>query len=365
MRILFAALFVCWLPIEAAAVDVLNGRLINKRCALCHGTFGQGAPGPDTPRIAGLPKSYTISILKDFVTGERLSEDMVAAAGLNDLTEQDLHDVSAFLAEIDLRNDPRFVVSGPPGDVEAGEKYYMKECRRACHQRDGYGTPEKGVPPLAGQHAEYLIEAIKGFQARTRVHENDPGDTTFDDLGEKEITDLVAFITTLDEPTEPRYAKLPQFDLQEVMTPTTRTAILIDDIIQTVARIPLGDVDREDAILAMNKRAAELDMKLVARQDLSETLAKRGITVPYVAIFQYCDAFESSAIVASNPAFAAYMPCRIALVEDDDGLDWLVMMNLDVLVNNRLMEGKQAQAVIRVNRRMLDIMIVGAAGEES
>jgi len=365
MRMLIATLFVFWLPLEAAAVDVLNGRLINKRCALCHGTFGQGAPGPDTPRIAGLPKDYVISILEDFVKGERVSEDMVVAAGLNELTEQDLHDVSAFLAEIDLRNDPRFIVPELPGDVAAGEKYYMRECRRACHQRDGYGTPEKGVPPLAGQHTEYLIQSIKGFQARTRVHENDPGDPTFDGLSDKDINDLVAFIATLDEPTEPRYAELPQFDLQEVMTPTTRTAILIDDIIQTVARIPLGDIDREDAIAAMNKRATELGMKLVGRQDLSDDLAKRGITVPYVAIFQYCDAFESSEIVASNPAFAAYMPCRIALVEDAGGLDWLVMMNLDMLVNNRLMEGKQAQAVIRVNRRMLDIMIAGAAGEES
>ncbi len=364
MRILIAALFVFWSPLEAAAVDVLNGRLINKRCALCHGTFGQGAPGPNSPRIAGLPKDYMIDLLNDFVSGKRVSVAMVMAAGLDQLTEQDIHDVAAFLAEIDLRNDPRFVIPVPPGDVEAGKDLFMGECRRGCHQRDGYGKPSKGVPPLTGQHSDYLVHAIKGFQVRQRVHDNDPGDPTFDDLSDQEIADLVAFVATLDTPTTPRFAELPQIDLQEVMTPTTRTAILIDDVIQTVARIPLQwGVSRDDAITAMNDRAAQLDMDLVRRQDISDDLAARGIAAPYVAIFQYCDVFESSEIVANNLVFAAYMPCRIALVEDAEGRDWLVMMNLDMLVNNRLVEGLGAQSVIRVNQRMLDIMIAGATGE--
>lgn len=365
MRLLVAALFVLWLPSEAVAVDLVNGRLINKRCALCHGTFGQGAPGPNSPRIAGMDKDYLIQVLKDFVSGERDSVAMVMAAGLNELSERDIHDVSAYLSQIDLRNDPRFVIPVPPGDAAAGEELFMRECRRACHQRDGYGTPRKGVPALAGQHTDYLAFAIKGFQDRERVHDDDPEDPTFDSLGDSQIADLVAFVATLDTPTDPQYAQLPEIDLQSVMTPTTRTAILIDDVVQTVARIPLQTgVDREDAIEAMNRRAAALDMKLSGRQDVSDRLAKQGITVPYMAIFQYCNAFESSEIVANHPTFAAYMPCQVALIEDSEGQDWLVMMNLDMLVNHRLVEGQRAEAVIRANQRLLEIMIAGAIGEE-
>ncbi len=365
MRLLVAALCVLWLPFEASAVDLLNGRLINKRCALCHGTFGQGAPGPNSPRIAGLPKDYLIEILNDFISGKRDSEAMVMASGLNSLTEQDIHDVAAYLSEIDLRNDPRFVIPAASGDAEAGETLFMGECRRGCHQRDGYGTPRKGVPPLAGQHTAYLVYSIKGFQARERVHDDDPEDPTFDPLSDSQIADLVAFVSSLDTPTAPRYAELPEIELQTVMAPTTRTAIRIDDVVQTVARIPLQwGVDRQDAIKAMSRRAAELDMKMIGRQDVSDDLAKQGITVPYMAIFQYCDAFESSEIVANNPTFAAYMPCRIALVEDAEGQDWLVMMNLDMLVNHRLVEGQRATAVIRANQQLLEIMIAGATGEE-
>jgi len=69
------------LPVFGA--DLANGERINKNCALCHGIYGQGAPGKLSPRIAGLPKEYLIKAMKDYRDGKRLYPLMVRTAGLD------------------------------------------------------------------------------------------------------------------------------------------------------------------------------------------------------------------------------------------------------------------------------------------
>lgn len=39
--------------------------------------------------------------------------------------------------------------------------------------------------------------------------------------------------------------------------------------------------------------------------------------------FQFCNPMDAYEMVKYNPAFPAYMPCRIALVEAQDGRMWL------------------------------------------
>ena len=39
-------------------------------------------------------------------------------------------------------------------------------------------------------------------------------------------------------------------------------------------------------------------------------------------------------MVRFNPLYAAYMPCRVSLVEDTDHKLWLTMINLDFLIEN-------------------------------
>ena len=61
--------------------------------------------------------------------------------------------------------------------------------------------------------------------------------------------------------------------------------------------------------------------------------------------------------------FAAYLPCRISLVEDKKGRGWLVMMNLDMLIQNPKMDPNLKKEAIRVRDILNDIMKAGAAGE--
>jgi uncharacterized protein (DUF302 family) len=140
--------------------------------------------------------------------------------------------------------------------------------------------------------------------------------------------------------------------------------INITDIKQTVVQMSIQDgVSREDAIQALMSRAAEINLKYVARQQVSKELEARGLKTPYLDIFQFCNPEDAREMIMFDPIYAAYMPCRIAIVEDKNGKLWLMMLNLDMLINSELLPTELTEIAIRVNQAMLDVMVAGATGE--
>ena len=63
-----------------------------------------------------------------------------------------------------------------------------------------------------------------------------------------------------------------------------------------------------------------------------------------------------------NTIYAAYMPCRIALVEDSEGKLWLEMLNLDMIINAFPLPPELQAIAITVNGTMLSILTAGATG---
>ncbi|MBT5635800.1 MAG: DUF302 domain-containing protein, partial [Gammaproteobacteria bacterium] len=64
-----------------------------------------------------------------------------------------------------------------------------------------------------------------------------------------------------------------------------------------------------------------------------------------------------------NVVYAAYMPCRISMVEDMDGRFWLVTLNLDMLIENTVLPDDIYTLAIKTNSNMLTIMSSAATGE--
>ena len=136
------------------------------------------------------------------------------------------------------------------------------------------------------------------------------------------------------------------------------------DINQTVVKMALADdVSADDAIEALQSKSVELNMKFVAHQPLSKELESRGVETGRLEIFQFCNPMDAHEMVKFNPIFAAYMPCRIALVEDQDGKTWLMMLNLDMLINNSPLTPELREIAERVNNTLTQIMEAGATGE--
>jgi uncharacterized protein (DUF302 family) len=142
------------------------------------------------------------------------------------------------------------------------------------------------------------------------------------------------------------------------------SGIKIESVTQTVLKMALKKgVSAEDAIEAMMSRAASANMKNVGHQPVSKELKARGIDSPRLEIFQFCNPEDAIKMVKFNTLFAAYMPCRIALVEDAQGQLWLEMLNLDMLINSVALPPELNQIAIETNGVMLDILTAGATGE--
>jgi uncharacterized protein (DUF302 family) len=135
------------------------------------------------------------------------------------------------------------------------------------------------------------------------------------------------------------------------------------DINQTVIKMALAEgVSPADSSEAMMSKAVELNMKLVGHQNVGKELQNRGIDSPNLEIFQFCDPEDAMKMVAYNTIYAAYMPCRIALVEDNEGKYWLEMLNLDMIINAFPLPPELQAIAITVNGEMLSILTAGATG---
>ena len=355
-----------------ASVDLANGERVNRNCALCHGIYGQGTPGRLSPRLAGLPKEYLVKATKEYVEGKRINPLMVEVAGLHHISDRDLHDWAAYMESLDLAIYPRFAIQhNMPGNPAVGERLF-RDCR-ICHGRDGFGRDDKDAPPLALQHGEYLFQSIKMFQAKVRIHDDDPNDDTFDHFSDRDLFDLIAHIRVLGNQRVDRSARfepprlLPSRPAQVAAAPAPpapQAGLQITDITQTVAQMELKPgVSIEDAISAMESKAIELNLRLVGEQRISQELEARGVETPYLSIFQFCNPMDAHVMVVANPIFSSYMPCRISLVEDPQGKMWLMMLNLDMLINSELLPPQVVDTAIRVNQQMLEVMVAGASGE--
>jgi uncharacterized protein (DUF302 family) len=136
------------------------------------------------------------------------------------------------------------------------------------------------------------------------------------------------------------------------------------DIARTVVKMPLAEgVSMDDAVDSMKLRANQLNLMLVAEQPLYKQVRAMGQEARRIEIFQFCDPLVAKQMVEANLDFAAYMPCRIALVEDEQGKGWLVMMDLDVFIGGTHLSPELQALAIDVRDKLTNIMTAGAQGE--
>ena len=202
MRLLLATLLAAPLGLQAATdddqtdePDLAAGEVMFRQCALCHGQHGQGILGGKYPRIASMPEYYLLNALRDYKEGERGYEAMVVVGSLQTADDQDLVNLAAYISDLDVTLD---VPAPEDGNARSGKRMYKSDCK-TCHGRKGEGKSRKESPPLRGQYHEYLQRQIALFKNKERIHADDPDDETFVDYEDEDITDILAFIASLDD----------------------------------------------------------------------------------------------------------------------------------------------------------------------
>ncbi len=355
-RLLLIALLA--LPVVASAYDKEKAVVIFKKCALCHSHYGQGIPGGRYPRLAGMDEEYMVQALKDFKSGTRWDTAMSVISGLQGMSEEDMEGVAKYIAGINLdEHDPYFDVHHEGGDAKKGEEIFQDECK-TCHGKKAEGKPKKGAPFLRGQYTEYMERQIAQFREKSRFHDRDEEDETFKPYSSDDMNNVIAYVASLDNKAE----KAPS--PADIMKQKDEQGDHVFGITQTVLKMPVKEgITAEESSTAMESKAVELNLKLVGKQLIDKELQARGIETGVMQIYQFCDPEDALKMVQFNPLYAAYMPCRVALVSDSDNKLWLTMINLDFLIENAPLPAELRTIAININGKMLDIISAGATGE--
>ena len=147
-------------------------------------------------------------------------------------------------------------------------------------------------------------------------------------------------------------------------TSSKATPAPVLNIAQTVVKMPLEKgVSMDDAAEAMKIRANKLNFKLVAEMPLSKQIEAMGEKSRRMEIYQFCDALTAKKMVEYDIHFSAYLPCRIALVEDAKGQGWLLMMNLDMFIQGAKLSAPLQGEATKVRDALTEIMQAGVKGE--
>ena len=170
-------------PGLAHAADKARGAKLAYTCHGCHGieNYKNAFPIYSVPKLGGQHAAYLVVALKEYQDGNRAHATMHAQAA--SLKPQDLSDVSAYLAGVELKSSGR-----PTGTLpKAGQTCV------ACHGNDGIGImPE--YPNLAGQHEDYLATSLRGYKTGQRKNPIMAGMAA--PLTEKDIQELARYYSS-------------------------------------------------------------------------------------------------------------------------------------------------------------------------
>mgnify|MGYP000008574611 FL=1 len=92
--------------------------------------------------------------------------------------------------------------------------------------------------------------------------------------------------------------------------------------------------------------------------------AMSGKPYRFVKIYMFCNAQTAAQMLDYSDAFAAYLPCRLSLVEDKQGKLWIYTLNMDPMIyGGKPLPPELKAEAIKVKEIMLDVLDRGAKGD--
>jgi cytochrome c553 len=138
--------------------EAARGAKLAYTCLGCHGieNYKNAYPKYSVPKLGGQNKAYVIAALGEYRSGARWHPTMRGFA--SGLSEQDRADLAAYFTEA----APKVSSAGPVGTPPEKAGTCV-----ACHGQSGVGTMDE-YPNLAGQHADYLAQALNDYRLGKR-----------------------------------------------------------------------------------------------------------------------------------------------------------------------------------------------------
>lgn len=135
----------------------------------------------------------------------------------------------------------------------------------------------------------------------------------------------------------------------------------------TVVVYPVDEgVTWEEVETAMKFKANEMNIKGVGELPLSDQVAlETGKDQRFLKIYQFCNPQTAMRMVDFSDAFSAYLPCRIALIEDKQGKLQLYSLNMDMMIyGGKPLPAELHEEAVGVQNIITAIMEQGATGSE-
>ena len=133
----------------------------------------------------------------------------------------------------------------------------------------------------------------------------------------------------------------------------------------TVWKIPVAEgltvADVEDT---MRFVANEHNIKNVGELPLSEQVAAMtGQDQRFWKIYMFCNPLTAAKMINYSDAYSAYLPCRVSLVEDQEGKLWIYSLNMDMMIHGGTSLPQELfDEANSIKETILDIMNRGAEG---
>jgi len=121
----------------------------------------------------------------------------------------------------------------------------------------------------------------------------------------------------------------------------------------------------EDVVESLKSKATDRRFLFVGESPFYKQIkAITGEDYRYVNFLSFCDARVGMMMLEYQNAYSGFMPCRIALVEDNDGALWLYSMNLDFMIHGgKELPADLKEAGMRVRDTIWEMMQTASKGE--
>jgi cytochrome c553 len=138
--------------------NVEAGKVLAYTCQGCHGipNYKNAFPSYSVPKLGGQNVTYVANALKAYAAGERAHPTMHSQAVTMD--EQARADVAAYFRGQPATPSTQVVGTPPPATGTCV----------ACHGAAGNKTVSDDLPILAGQKADYIVQALKDYKSGKR-----------------------------------------------------------------------------------------------------------------------------------------------------------------------------------------------------
>lgn len=171
------------------------------------------------------------------------------------------------------------------------------------------------------------------------------------------------------------WSKVSQFDDAALSTYTKIAKTLIDTgnpAFATSWRVPVkAELKIKDIEEVMDFVAAEFNLKRVGESVLFDDKNKKmiesltGVPYRFSKTYMFCNSVTAAQMFNHNPAYSAYTPCRISIIEDEFGKRWLYSLNIDIMIyGGHPLPEELKKTTLKVRDGLQAIMQRAAIGDE-